>query len=125
MYNMVVGRTRVFRVRDIVLPSLFVLVGLLSISVSVAGCRGGSAIDDHNSTQMPTRSIEDVLETHTDSLMAIRGVEGVGQGKCDGEPCIRVFVSEETSDVKAEVPDTIEGYPVDVEGTGPFRTRDR
>lgn len=124
MHNMVVGRTRVFRVRDLGLPSLFVLVGLLSIAVIVAGCRGGSATENHNSTQMPTRSIEDVLATHTDSLMAIRGVEGVGQGKCDDEPCIRVFVSERTPDVKAEVPDTIEGYVVDVEVTGRFRTPD-
>jgi hypothetical protein len=67
--------------------------------------------------------IEDVLSTHTDSLMAVRGVVGVGQGKCDDAPCIRVYASEMTPEIESEVPDTIEGYAVDVEVTGPIGPR--
>lgn len=64
------------------------------------------------------QSIEEVLATHTDSLMAIRGIEGVGEALCDDTPCIRVYASELTSEIESEVPDTIEGFPIDVEVTG-------
>lgn len=64
------------------------------------------------------QSIEEVLTAHTDSLMDIRGVEGVGQAICDETPCIRIYASERTPEIKSEVPDTIEGYAVDVEVTG-------
>lgn len=69
------------------------------------------------------QSIEEVLAAHTDSLMAIRGVEGVGEALCDDTPCIRIYASELTSEIEREVPDTIEGYPIDVEVTGRIEPR--
>ena len=71
---------------------------------------------------MPDRSIEAVLEAHTEDLMAIDGVAGVGQGACDGAPCIVVYVSERTPAVGERIPEEIEGYAVRVEETGTFRT---
>lgn len=68
------------------------------------------------------RPIEEVLEAHKDSIMALDGVAGVGQGECDGEPCIRVFAEQETSAIN-DLPDSIEGYAVDVEVTGSFGPR--
>lgn len=67
---------------------------------------------------MTSHSIEEVLETHTDSLMSIKGVEGVGQALCDDAPCIRIYASRMTSEIESEVPDSIEGFAVDVEVTG-------
>ena len=67
--------------------------------------------------------IEEVLNTHTDSLMAVRGVVGVGQARCDDAPCIRIYASEMTSEIENEVPDSIEGYAVDVEVTGTIGPR--
>lgn len=67
---------------------------------------------------MASRSIEEVLETHTDSLMDIDGVEGVGQALCDDSPCIRIYASERTPEIEDELPDSLEGYPIDVEVTG-------
>lgn len=68
-------------------------------------------------------SIQEALAKHTDSLMAISGVNGVGQGRCDGKPCIKVFVIEKTSAVKNEVPAELEGYPVKIEETGRFEVQ--
>jgi hypothetical protein len=72
---------------------------------------------------MAPPSIESVLNTHTDSLMAVRGVVGVGQGKCDDAPCIRIYASEITPEIESDVPDSIEGYDVDVEVTGTIGPR--
>lgn len=92
-------------------------LGLLLLGSGVGGC-GGSPKSDQKDDNPPMQSIEEVLAAHTDSLMAIRGVEGVGQALCDDTPCIRIYASERTPEIESEIPDTIEGYAVDVEVTG-------
>ena len=56
--------------------------------------------------------------------MAIPGVVGTAQGFCGGEPCIRVFVVESSTQLLSRIPTDIEGYPVEVQGTGAFRKLD-
>ena len=70
---------------------------------------------------MPEKPIEQVLQEHTGSLMALPGVVGTGQGLCAGEPCIRVFVVEKSDELLSQIPSEIEGYQVDVQETGEFR----
>jgi hypothetical protein len=67
------------------------------------------------------RPLEEVLLSHTDSLMTVSGVVGIAQGLCDGRPCIKVFVAKKTADVLKAIPASVEGYPVAVEETGEFR----
>ena len=70
---------------------------------------------------MPSRTIEDVLKEHTNDLMAISGVVGAGQGLCNGETCIKVFVIKETDELSKKIPHNLEGYPVKIEETGEIR----
>ena len=72
---------------------------------------------------MPNKTIDTVLEEHTETLMAIPGVVGTAQSECDGAPCIKVYVTELTTDLRDRIPETIEGYPVSVQETGPIRAR--
>lgn len=101
--------------------TLLLLAGLALVLVGglVACSRSTEPTQDDTS---PMRPIEEVLETHKDSLMAVNGVEGVGQGSCDGAPCIRIYAAKETPEVK-DLPDSLEGYAVDVEVTGTFGPR--
>lgn len=64
------------------------------------------------------------MAAHTDSLMAIPGVVGIGLGECDGTPCIKILVAEMTEALARRLPKTLEGHPVEVEVTGEFRARD-
>lgn len=70
---------------------------------------------------MSSRTIEDVLATHADSLMSLPGVVGTAIGSCDGSPCIRVLVSDAISASRRVIPSRLEGYIVRVELTGPIR----
>ena len=70
---------------------------------------------------MPQPTISEVLEASQDSIMALPGVVGVGQGECDGSPCIQVLVAESTPELLKRIPPEIEGYPVAVLETGEFR----
>ena len=67
---------------------------------------------------MPGNIIREMLKRHTDELMAVPGVVGVGEGKSRGRPCITVFVVARTPDLLRQIPDTIEGYPVQIEESG-------
>lgn len=53
--------------------------------------------------------------------MAIAGVVGVGQALCDSTPCIRVYITSDST--RARLPKSLEGVPVDAVVTGPFRPR--
>lgn len=73
---------------------------------------------------MPERTIQEVQEAHTEEWMRVRGVVGTGIGLCEDVPCIVVFATEMTDEVEARIPDEVEGHPVRVEVTGPFRPRE-
>jgi hypothetical protein len=51
--------------------------------------------------------------------MNIPGVVGVGIGKCNKIPCIKVYLEKETPESK-NIPKQLEGFKVDVEITGPI-----
>ena len=68
-------------------------------------------------------TIEEALKKHTEELMAIPGVVGTGQGLCDRVPCIKVLVIERTPEIEQRIPDTLEGYKVEVDVTGRIRAQ--
>jgi hypothetical protein len=63
-------------------------------------------------------SIEEVLQRHTDSLMTIPGVVGVGQGQKNGAPSVYIMVTQLTDSLRRALPDSIEGYAVEVVESG-------
>ena len=73
---------------------------------------------------VPARTIEQTLAQHSASLMAVPGVVGTAVGRCDGTPCIRVFLARDDPDARARIPGRLDGYPVRTEVTGPIRARD-
>lgn len=70
-------------------------------------------------------TIEEVLKQHTHRLMSLPGVVGTAIGECQGKPCIKVLVVKKSPELLNKIPSTLEGIPVAVEETGPFRALDR
>lgn len=70
---------------------------------------------------MTSTSIEEVHRAHTDELMAIPGVVGTAIGRCDGAPCIKVYVVERAPELERRIPRQLDGYAVEIEVTGEFR----
>ena len=70
---------------------------------------------------MPEKTINSVLAENSDRLMAVPGVVAVAQSECDGEPCIKVYVTESTPELLERIPDRIEGFIVTVEESGDIR----
>ena len=105
-------------------PRNVAVAGAALLFFIVAACGEQDTQATPNREPLPTKTIEQVLDEHSDSLMALSGVVGVGQGECSREPCIKVFVVEKTSDLLRRIPSAIEGYPVEVTETGEFRALD-
>jgi len=94
------------------------VVGLLWLVAGVMACGQPAG---QREAPVAKKPIGDVLQEHTDGLMAIPGVVGTAQGLCAGEACIRVFVLEKTDELFKRIPSDIEGYIVDVQETGPIK----
>jgi hypothetical protein len=62
-----------------------------------------------------------VKEKYESELMAIPGVVGVGIGDCNGKQCIVVLIQDRTAQTDREMPGTLDGYPVQIEVTGPIK----
>jgi hypothetical protein len=99
------------------------LVGLLTFGSGCAGQEGGAEAGGLQEEDVETRSIEEVLRDRTPGLMAVRGVTGTGLGECRGAPCIVVFVATDSLDLVQALPDTLDGYQVDVRVSGEVRAR--
>lgn len=70
---------------------------------------------------MPPRTIQEVLQEHTERWMGTAGVVGTAIGESEGRPCIKVFVAEKTEELAEKIPGSLEGHRVIVEETGEFR----
>jgi hypothetical protein len=65
---------------------------------------------------------EEVLRRHGPALLAIDGVEGIAVGRSPtGEDAIVVFIRE--AHVAANVPDELDGVPVQTVVTGPIQAQ--
>ncbi len=70
---------------------------------------------------MQKDNIREVLTRHVTELMEMPGVTGVAEGKQQDEPCIIIFVTDNTPEILSRIPSLIEGYPVQVAGGAEFR----
>jgi hypothetical protein len=70
---------------------------------------------------MVVHPIRDVIKEHTEELMSIPGVVGVGQGLCDNTPCIKVYIIKSTPELDRKIPAVLDGYRVSTEVTGPIK----
>ena len=70
---------------------------------------------------MAPKAIDEVLKGHTIATMSIPGVVGTGQGLCEGNPRIKVFVIKKTPGLDQTIPGTLGGYAVTVGETGEIK----
>ena len=74
---------------------------------------------------MPTneQNIKNALQ-EAEKLMTVEGVQGVAQGKSKGKDCILVIVSQPEKEMAGKIPDSVMGYEVVLEFSGPIQALD-
>ena len=96
--------------------------GLVVLAVMLSACGGEPA--DPTPAPSDAQPIDQLLAAHTDEMLAIPGIVGLGIGECAGAPCIRVFAETEAASLDEQIPSELDGYPVEVDVTGPIVARD-
>jgi hypothetical protein len=100
----------------------FEFIIIVTISCCIIGCAKEKAGREEN--QMQSKTIQEVLKSHTPDLMSIPGVMGTAIGEQDGKPCIVVMVVQKTADSAKKIPSTLEGFPVVIKKVGEIRMLD-
>lgn len=59
-----------------------------------------------------------------EKLMTVEDVQGVAQGKSKGKDCIVVIVSRPKKEMGGKIPDSVMGYEVVLEFSGPIQALD-
>lgn len=73
---------------------------------------------------MTEQTIEQVQHVYTAQWMDIPGVQGTAIGQHEGSLCILILSSVRASDLRDNIPESVQGYPVVIKETGTFHTRD-
>lgn len=97
----------------------------LLLVLSSLNCRRVDIVGPPKGAAMPTKTIEQAQQDHTDAWMAIPGVAGTGIGQDQGKPCILVFTASNTEQIRQKIPSLVEGYPVIVQYIGEVRALDK
>jgi hypothetical protein len=97
---------------------IVIVAAVVACALLAAGAAG--AATDHRAAPNKPLSIEAVKAANEARLLAIDGVVGVGIGERDGTPVIDVYLANDTPVSSGVIPNTIDGYPVDVSVTGPI-----
>ncbi len=66
------------------------------------------------------QSPKDVIDQYLEWLFAFEDVAGVAEGAVDNQPCVKVFLTQENSRTRLELPDELDGLPLVIEITGSF-----
>ena len=98
--------------KNILIPSL------VFIGICASSCRNKTVDNYQGKNKMAAGTIEEVINEHTEELMAIPGVVGVGQCLCDNSPCIKVYIIEKTPDLDKKISNILDGYEVMIEVIG-------
>ena len=69
-------------------------------------------------------TIEQVLEENAGQWMGIHGVEGIAISLFEGSKCILVFSSVDSSRLRANIPEILQGYKVIIKRSGTFQASD-
>jgi hypothetical protein len=70
-----------------------------------------------------SQTIEQVKEQHESDLLSIDGVVGVGIGECEDKPCIKVYLENESPNLKQQIPKQLDGFKVDTQVTGAIQAQ--
>ena len=63
-------------------------------------------------------NIEQVIKQHEADLMNTNGVIGLGISECQQEPCIKVYLENNTPELKEKIPTHLGQFKVDIEVIG-------
>ena len=72
------------------------------------------------SAMVETDNLGQIITDKGELIMALEDVVGIGEGLCDGSPCIRVFLARENAVSIAKIKELLAGVPFAADISGEF-----
>ena len=72
------------------------------------------------SAMVETDNLGKIITDKGELIMALEDVVGIGEGQCDGSPCIRVFLARENAASIAKIKELLAGIPFAADVSGEF-----
>ena len=96
---------------------------MIILEIGFVDCTNEAISDCKDNTEMSAKPIEEAMEEHTNELMSLSDVIGIGQGLCGGKPCIKVFVIKKNYELEERIYKILHDYPYKIEETGRIKAR--
>ncbi|TDJ43296.1 MAG: hypothetical protein E2O50_05010 [Gammaproteobacteria bacterium] len=61
-----------------------------------------------------------IIATHSNLIMGLEDVVGIGESLCNGTPCIRIFLARHNETTLAQIKEDLPGIPFAIEISGNF-----
>jgi hypothetical protein len=69
------------------------------------------------------QEIENIRVQFESCIMGIEGVVGIGAGLCNGKPCLKIYTSVPTQQVRSKLPEELSKIEVDLEYAGEIEAK--
>jgi hypothetical protein len=104
------------------------LKALVATGILVTACASEDNQSVHHSTAREAdmahaEDLGQIIATHSDRIMGLEDVVGMGESLCDGTPCVRVFLARENAASLARIQEDLAGIPFAIEISGNFTAR--
>jgi len=80
----------------------------------------GDSVSESTQLDAAPTAIDAAANELSQELLALKGIVGVGNGRCDGSECITVYLENGSADLRNKVPKQFRGFAVVTEVTGPI-----
>jgi hypothetical protein len=67
-----------------------------------------------------SKDLGEIITHQGDLIMQLEDVVGIGEGLCDGDACIRVFLARDNADSIARIKELLGSVPFSAEVSGEF-----
>ena len=64
-----------------------------------------------------------IIASHSELIMGLDDVVGIGEGLCNETPCIRILLAQENAVSRARIVEELNGIPFAIEISGDFTAR--
>jgi len=101
------------------------LNALVATGILIAACASEDNQSVHHSTareadMAQSDDLGQIIATHSNLIMGLEDVVGMGESLCDGNPCIRIFLARHNETTLAQIKKDLAGIPFAIEISGNF-----
>jgi len=99
---------------------IFAAIGCYSTACANGDSDALTQLNTGEPAMIDTDDLGQIITDKGELIMALEDVVGIGEGLCEGSPCIRVFLARENAVSIAKIKELLAGIPFAADVSGEF-----